>query len=232
MSLMRFTEEGPEPPLRNHEYAECQGCRERFTPEDIEDAYDDPYAEGIWDPNYERAVCPSCGTFEAFVRRRRARGDYAWARRWGREVSAHGVTPMPQILCDFLAELRLDATDLALLVLYEGYRRCDEAVYPSQVTIARKAGLAERTVRSRVGDWTSRGLCERQRSHRRDGSRGTDRITRHGLTSALRLIAENAAANREPTYGLAELLARLEAQASARRGRTGRPGAQEAALAA
>jgi hypothetical protein len=209
MALLKFRQDGPEPALRADEYAHCQGCDSDFSAYEIRRAYAG-LAEPLWSVDYERAQCPSCLTLESFVRRRRQRKDATWAARWGEHAISAGVTPIANLLGDHLADLGLNATDLGLMTLYERrFRTCDDAAWDSFKTMAARAAMDEKTVRVRVNSWVRRGLWEKERRYRADGTRGADRHTRRGLTRALNLIGENIAVGREPTAGLDQLLPRL-----------------------
>jgi hypothetical protein len=181
VAFFKFTEDCPATSLRADEYVACQGCETEFNAWDIEDAYDGR-AEAIWSPDYHRPQCPACLTFATFVKRRRRKGEHSWSERWGSSACGLGVVPVATVLIRHLPLLGLDATDLGLMTVYESYRRnAEDATWSSQATVAGLANVSERTVREYVGKWVKADLYERERTHRRDGTRGNDRLTRRGL---------------------------------------------------
>jgi DNA-binding transcriptional ArsR family regulator len=73
---------------------------------------------------------------------------------------------------------RQPVTGLARYVLLALVERSDQsgACWPSVATLAKQTGLGERTVRAKLTELEAGGAIERERRHRKDGTRTSDRI--------------------------------------------------------
>lgn len=117
---------------------------------------------------------------------------------------------MPNAFHRHARALGLDLADIGLIDALETRRTdADEAVTVSFPRLAKEINTSAETIRRRVDGLVARGLLEKRRRHRDDGSNMSCAITRHGLTKALQLIDGNLVAGRQATDGLSDLLAGL-----------------------
>ena len=137
------------------------------------------------------------------------------AARWSDDIAACGFTSTPNVLQDHFTALGLSLLDYVLLDLIEQHRREEDRSWPSQKTLAAKAGKSTSQVERRLAAMRKRGLIEwtTERGHRARYEHNV--YTRHGLTSVCDLIAANRRAGRtdEELRGVPELLATLAERA-------------------
>ena len=92
----------------------------------------------------------------------RARVRYSPEHFWGEEVWSEGYAAVPRRLLARGAELKLDATDQALLVHLLSFKMTEAAPWPSVRKLAERLGLSACAVRRRVRKLEGRGLIVRE----------------------------------------------------------------------
>lgn len=174
-------------PLEPGEHLECRACG-YVTRECFEDDY----------------ACPACDEVGKFLKRKPA----GVSSRWPAGVVGQGYAQVPELLTRHAAALGLKAIDVGLMAAFLNYEhRASGRINVGFPKLAGEVGADEKTVRRRVDTWVSLGLWEKRQQWDKHGRRSTCSLTCEGMTEALSRVAENVAAEREPTDGVGQLLA-------------------------
>lgn len=124
---------------------------------------------------------------------RNGRQPEDFVRRWGEAVSEPGFVAVPKLLIEHHAQLGLDLADLGLLIqLLSYWWKAEGAVFPSRTTLARRAGLDDRSISRRVVKLENLGIIEVARSGRK-----SNHYTFEGLRSKLLHLQMTGARNDE-----------------------------------
>lgn len=160
--------------------------------------------------------CTQCGSDGVIVRDLGATGNKSISSRWSADVAACGFVATPNVFQDHFTDLGLSVLDYVLLDLIEQHRRDEDLrSWPSQETLARKAGKSESQVERRLKAMRARGLIDWTKERRRGGQFEFNVYTRAGLSEVCALIAANRRARLEDEMtGVDALLVKLAQRAA------------------
>ncbi|WP_197283357.1 helix-turn-helix domain-containing protein [Agrobacterium sp. SUL3] len=90
------------------------------------------------------------------------RDDKVLIKKWGKEAIDVGYTVLPKALLQGQARLKINATDLAVLIhLIEHWWRPDEMPWPKKARIAERLAVTPKTVQRSIARLEEEGLLKR-----------------------------------------------------------------------
>lgn len=113
-------------------------------------------------------------------------------QKWGEETMRANYTVVPSALLKGQARLRINATELALLIhLMDHWWQADKMPWPSKKTLAERLGVGSKTIQRAMAHLEEEGLITRVARYHKTGGRTSNEYDLSPLVERLKPIAED-----------------------------------------
>jgi DNA-binding transcriptional regulator YhcF (GntR family) len=113
-------------------------------------------------------------------------------QKWGKDTMEANYTVLPSALIRGQARLKINATELAVLVhLIDHWWKADEMPWPSKKTLAERLGVGVKTIQRAMAHLEEEGLIKRNPRFNRTGARTSNEYDLTPLVQRLKPIAQD-----------------------------------------
>lgn len=117
--------------------------------------------------------------------------DNTVTKRWGKDLTAGGWAPLPNVIINNAAELGLSPLDMSIILkLVSHWWERSSAPHPSKAGMAKAIGVDERTIQRRITALCDKGYLERHPRSSTKGGSLTNEYSLKGLIRAAKPFAQ------------------------------------------